>query len=305
LGDVSRARTRVATGGSPIATASTSHVPGAPSASPRRARRRLVPLLVASLTLIASLGTLPGPVSATTTTSAATSTSMGASVRTWINRDRVARGLVPLRNWTSLEALATQRAGRMAASGKLSHDAAGGDVGRALTARGIQWYGFGEIIGASTYPWGTQAANNIYSLWKASSPHRSIMFSSRYNYMGVGFAYRAATRTTFASMVFTESTDHTRPSASNGPLVLSGTTVTFSWSGYDPRLQTHTAGLRSFDVQYRVDGGDWRLIRNDTTGTSLSLTGRLPGHSYSFRVQAADRRGNLSAWTTERTALVR
>ena len=98
---------------------------------------------------------------------------------------------------------------------------------------------------------------------------------------------------------YAESVDHTPAAARNGTLDGSGTTVRFAWSGYDPRLQTHTAGLRSFDVQYRVDGGAWRTIKNDTTVTALSLSDRARGHWYGFRVQAADRRGNLGRWTTE------
>ena len=40
-------------------------------------------------------------------------------------------------------------------------------------------------------------------------------------------------------------------------------------------LQTHTAGLRDFDVQYRIDSGSWRTLRNDTTTRSLTLTDRV------------------------------
>jgi hypothetical protein len=205
---------------------------------------------------------------------------------------------------SQLSTLATDRAARMASTGTLSHAAAGGSVGAALDARGIGWYGYGEIIGLSTYPWGGQAAGNIYNLWKASGVHRPIMFSATYNYVGIGFAYRAATQTTFASVVFTESVDHTGPSAKNAGLSLTGTTVKFAWSGYDPRLQTHTAGLRSFDVQYRVDAGAWRTIRDNTTSQALYLYSRPHGHWYGFRIQAADRRGNLSPWTTERRVWV-
>jgi uncharacterized protein YkwD len=288
-----------------IAAASILHVPSAPSAPRPRARRRLAGLSITSLALVAMLGTMPGQAAAATTAPSTATVSasssapiMAASVLSWLNRDRVARGLVPLRSWSALTALATGRAGSMAATGILSHQAAGGSVGPALTARGIQWYRFGEIIGASTYPWGGQAANNIYSLWKASPTHRPLMFSASYNYVGIGFAYRSATNTTYASVVFSESKDHTAPVAHNETLSRSGTAISFAWSGSDPRLQTRTAGLRSFDVQYRVDDGTWRTIRNDTTTRSLTLGSRQSGHWYSFRVQAADRRGNLSPWTS-------
>jgi hypothetical protein len=136
-------------------------------------------------------------------------------------------------------------------------------------------------------------------MWKGSPYHHAIMFSNRYNYIGVGIA-RASNGSTYSSILFTESADHTRPSAHNSSLSYSGSTVRFAWSGSDPRLQTHTAGLRSFDVEYRVDGGPWHLLRNNTTSRSLSLSGRAHRHYYSFRVQSADRRGNLSAWTAEK-----
>ena len=296
---------RAPQGRSVIAAASIPHVPGAPSAPRPRARHRLASLFITSFALVAMLGALPGQAAAATTaptaatvTASSAASSMAASVLIWLNRDRVAQGLVPLRNWSALATLATERASRMASTGTLSHQAAGGNLGSVLSARGIQWYRFGEIIGASTYPWGGQAANNIYSLWKGSPTHRPLMFSASYNYVGIGFAYRSATNTTYASVVFSESRDHTAAVARNGTLTRSGATVTFAWSGYDPQLQTHTAGLRSFDVQYRVDSGTWRTIRNDTTARTVTLGSRPSGHWYAFRVQAADRRGNLSKWTS-------
>ncbi|MCJ7710241.1 MAG: CAP domain-containing protein, partial [Chloroflexi bacterium] len=250
----------------------------------------------ASMAMLMMLGSLPAPAAAATTTS--TASAMSAKVLSWLNRDRAARGLVPLRSWTKLRSVAADRAARMVATNTLSHAAAGGNVGTALTARGIQWYRNGEIIGASTYPWGSQAAANIYSLWKGSSTHRSLMFSSKFNYVGIAFAYRSASNTTYVSVVFSESKDHTAPVARNVSLTRSGTTIRFAWTGADRRLQTHTAGLRSFDVQYRVGNGTWRTIRNDTTAKALTLYRRAHGHWYSFRVQSADRRGNLSRWTS-------
>jgi len=295
---------RALDGRSAIASASPLHVPGALSAPLPGARRRLAAFLTASLALATVLGGLPGPAAAATippptaiAAPTATATAMAASVLGRLNRDRAARGLFPLRTWSVLASLANERAASMAMTGTMSHDAAGGNVTSVLSARGIQSYGSGEIIGASTYPWGSRAASNVYTLWKGSPTHRAIMFSSRYNYVGVAFVYRAATKTTYASLVFSESKDHTGAAARNLSLRRRGTTITFAWTGHDPRLQTHTAGLRSFDVQYRVDGGGWRTIRNDTTHRSLTMHGRPHGHWYSFRVQAADRRGNLSRWT--------
>ena len=215
------AHTRAAHGREIIATGPRPRAPRAIDTPRRHPRRRVASLLAASLVLLVMLGGLPGPAAAATTTP--TADTMGTVVLGWLNRDRAARGLVPLRSWTPLQSMAADRAARMAEADTLSHAAAGGNVGTELSARGLRWYAYGEIIGASTYPWGSQAAANIYSLWKASPSHRPIMFSARYNYVGVGFVYRPASNTTYASVVFSESKDHTGAVARNGTLSRTGT----------------------------------------------------------------------------------
>ncbi len=149
------------------------------------------------------------------------------------------------------------------------------------------------------WPLGQQAADSLYSMWKNSDVHRGIMFSADYNYVGVGIA-QASDGSTWASIVMTESLDHTLPVARNRRLVRSGNDLTFRWSGSDPRLQTHTAGVRSFDVQFRRDDRGWKTIRDDTTKTRVRRKNRVHGHWYFFRVQARDGRGNLSPWTVEK-----
>ncbi len=129
----------------------------------------------------------------------------------WINRDREAKGLTKYRPWAPLNAIAAERAASMASRDQLSHDAAGGDLGTAYDQRGIQWYGYGEIIGESNATYGKAAAAFIYKLWKGSPPHSAILFSSHYNYIGIGFAYRPSNGTTWASIVFADSKDHTAP----------------------------------------------------------------------------------------------
>jgi hypothetical protein len=76
------------------------------------------------------------------------------------------------------------------------------------------------------------------------------------------------------------------------------------WTWADVRLQTHTAGMRDVDVQYRVGGGSWVTIRNDTGATSLTMADRNHGRSYSLRVRATDRRGNVGSWTSPSTIYV-
>jgi hypothetical protein len=62
------------------------------------------------------------------------------------------------------------------------------------------------------------------------------------------------------------------------------------------RLQVLTAGLRTFQVQRRVDGGSWRTIAW-TRNTALRLS-QSRGHRYGYRVRGIDRVGNRGSWST-------
>jgi uncharacterized protein YkwD len=238
------------------------------------------------------LGANPAPAAA------ATADDMEARILASMNADRVAQGLVSYRRWTALDDLAAERAARMATLGQLSHEAAGGSVGDALDARSIDWLGFGEAIALSSYPWGDAAADHIFDMWKGSPPHLAIMRSAEYNYVGIAVVQGADGRA-WASAIMTESVDHTAPTARIRSLTRRGDDLTLTWSGSDPRLQTHTAGLRSFDVQMKRDSGSWRTVRDNTTGTRAVFRDRRHGHWFTFRVQAADWRGTLSTWTSE------
>ncbi len=117
--------------------------------------------------------------------------------------------------------------------------------------------------------------------------------STRFNYVGFGTQVRPSDGRVFASAVFTESRDHTAPRARMLSATRTGTTIAFTWHGFDPRLQTHWTHLRDYDVWYRVDGGAWRRIRDNTTATSLRLTSRARGHRYAVMVRARDHAGNV------------
>lgn len=221
---------------------------------------------------------------------------MESSLLSWMNRDRLARGLRTLRLDTRLAGLSGERAGWMASRGVLTHNSVDGSACDAMTTRSIRWYRCGEDIGFTTATWGTASAKYIYTLWRHSAPHWALMMSSRYNYVGIGVAQRS-NGATYASIVFLEGPDRTRPIARMRTKSVSGTTVRYTWSATDTRLQTHTAGIKDFNVQLRVDNGPWVQIRTATTRTSLSLLHRTRGHWYAVRVQARDKRGNLSAWS--------
>lgn len=216
----------------------------------------------------------------------------------WINADRTARGLRPLREWTALYSIAERRAKIMAETNIMSHTISG-NLGSQLTNAGVRWYSKGENIAYTSYPRGLEAAKHIYAMWKRSSIHWAQILSKKFNYVGIGIAYRSSNNRTFAALVFTESPDHTRPIASMTGSNAQQRDITWTWRGADVPLQTHTAGFRDFDVQYRVDTGSWRLIRDNTTATSITLTDRNPGHSYALRVRGRDKAGNVGTWSPE------
>lgn len=257
----------------------------------------------AGLALAAAIGVAPPPGARAVVTPRAvedpgTTATVESSLLVWLNRDRAARGLRAFRLDTRVRALARERAANLAATSTFSHAAAGGDIGVALQAARIHYWSAGECIAWTMLPPGATAASAIYSRLRASSAHWALLMSRTFNYVGIGAAVRASDGRTLVSIVITESRDHTPPTARVTSVTRSGTTVTFRWSGADRPLQSHTAGFRDFDVEYRVDAGTWRLVRDNTTATGTSWASRAPGHTYWVRVRGRDRAGNASPWST-------
>ena len=260
--------------------------------SPRcRALPGIRRILILALTMIAFVAVPATPARATVGEAEAETLLIG-----WINEARVGRGLAPLVAWQGIRSVADARASQMAATNTLSHTAAG-DLVSQLRTGGVAWFGFGEAIGYAVAGSTSDDARSLYQMWQGSPSHWGLLMSDAFNYIGIGVKDRPEDSRTFASVVLTESLDHSGPSARIRMASRMGHDVRWTWSGADRRLQTRTAGLRDFDVQYRVNGGAWKTIRNDTTATSLTLRGRPGGRTYSLRIRATDRRGNVGAWT--------
>jgi hypothetical protein len=68
-----------------------------------------------------------------------------------------------------------------------------------------------------------------------------------------------------------------------------GRDFTISWSGTD----TGGSGIASYDVQYRVDGGDWANWIVDATFSSAVFAAGQDGKFYEFRARGEDRAGNV------------
>lgn len=214
-----------------------------------------------------------------------------------INSARSSKGLAPLRVDTRLRDLAEYRAGVMSSTNTMSHTVAG-CLSCQLTSRGIQWYSEGECIAWDSYAFPTTAAQTIWQMWHDAS-HWPLLMSNKFNYVGLGVVHNTSNNKTWASLVLTESIDRSRPWAQNVSHSRSGSSVSWSWKGADTWLQTHTSGLKNFDIEYRVDSGSWSVIYSGTGAHSVTLSNRAGGHYYGLRVRSRDNRGYVSNWTAE------
>jgi uncharacterized protein YkwD len=233
----------------------------------------------------------PAPAAAVTTLDSMETTILG-----WINAERTKRGLVPLRLHSGLVTIANSRAAYMASTQVMKHPSC---VHCLFDNAGIQYYSGTEVIAWTGYAPGDTAAKSLFSAWRNSSLHWGILMSSRYNYIGLGAGWKSTGHGVFLAGELTESKDRTNPWARMSTTSRSGTTVYFSWTGADTKLQTHTAGLKNFDIQYRVGSGTWTTIRSGTTAKSLSLGSRAHGHYYGLRVRARDNLGHVSSYSAE------
>jgi hypothetical protein len=234
---------------------------------------------------------------------AATITDFEHRVLNEINGARVSRGLVPLRTDGRLWDLAGDRAAAMASANVLSHTVAG-SLNTSLARRGISWYSNGETIAYTTTTGWAAAADAIVKLWQNSAPHWALLMSAKFNYVGSGLAYRSSNHRTYASIVLTESWDHSGARASITGGTLTGTAIAWTWQGWDLALQTHTAGLRDFTVQIRRGAGSWVTLATNTTATARTTSNLAHGSSYYLRVRARDRNGNIGAWSATRRVWV-
>jgi uncharacterized protein YkwD len=270
--------------------------------APARLRRCLAIGLgaVVAAAILAPLSAVAG-----TTTTAPTAAEISSSEQAelnLLNKDRTAAGLVPVRADPRLMAIARARSTDMATKGYFSHTQPDGrNVFDILSADHVTWYNAGEIIAWNNYSMDLTAAI-ANSQWMNSPGHHAIIVSTDFNYVGVGLALDPATGKKLWTAVFIKGPDRTAAVAASSHSLGTWTTLKtrtakVNWSGYDPRLQVLTAGLRSFTVQIRTDGGAWRTVASSTTGASWSFRA-WKGHRYDVRVSPLDRAGNRGSWVT-------
>jgi len=77
------------------------------------------------------------------------------------------------------------------------------------------------------------------------------------------------------------------------------TMIVVHWAGHDSAADSHSTGIMSYDLQYRVDAGiwiDWLIGTADTTEVFGPAT---MGATYDFRVRATDSVGNIEPWSDD------
>lgn len=223
-----------------------------------------------------------------------------------INTERKDRGLRAIRMDGRIRAVAQARSQDMVDRAYFSHTDPDGKLPwDHLKDAGIAYYAAGEIIAMNGTSPIDAAAVRAVQQWMGSSGHKAQIVSTSFNYAGVGVAV-AENGASYWTVVFIEGADRTKPKATltKASSAVGSSTAKLRWSGTDPKLVTHTAGLASYDVQRRTGGGTWTTIRSRTTATSLTKSGTT-GVRYEFRVRARDKAGNIGAWSPVRGVTIR
>ena len=226
-----------------------------------------------------------------------------------LNANRTAAGLVPVRIDNRLMAIARARSVDMATKHYFSHTQPDGrNVFNILSAKGIKWYGAGEIIAWNNYPTLELSTYTANQQWMNSPGHKAIVMSTTMNYIGVGLAIDASNGKKMWTAVYIKGPDRTgAKSTTKAPIVAAGATgatrkVTVGWTGTDVKLQVLTAGFNSWQVQRRTDGGPWTTVWVTTTRPSMTLE-LAAGHTYEFRTAGVDNAGNWGSWSTVSTVI--
>jgi uncharacterized protein YkwD len=260
--------------------------------------RRLVSSIALTLLLLLALLPTAVPVAAS---SDLTIAGAEAHMLSLMNARRTAAGLLAYRLDSRLTALARGRSQDMVDHDYFSHTQPDGrSIFDLITGSGMTWYAAGEIIAWNNYPTLDTSAAAADLGWWGSPGHKAVMMSSGYNYVGIGLALSPDGRKYWTAVTL-KGPDRTGAWSRMTGLKRSsaGTTtsvpLTVSWTGGDTRLQVLTAGLATYQVQRRTDGGAW-VTAWTTTYTKVTRW-HARGHRFEYRVRGIDRRGNAGPWS--------
>lgn len=213
------------------------------------------------------------------------------------NRDRVDRGLRPLRWDASLAAAAEAHAERMAAEGYLSHEYPGeGDVGARAARAGAHFQAIAENI--ATGP----DDEAIETEWMNSAPHRRNILDPQMNALGVGVVERRGT--IFAVEDFADASEALSPAHAESRVgaLLRG-------DGIDPSAPREAAAQACQTNSGYPRGVTAKLVMRFDTPDLSQLPAQIEGQlrSGNYRrasVAACPGAGRQGSFTTYRVAIV-
>jgi hypothetical protein len=213
------------------------------------------------------------------------------------NRDRVARGLPPLRWSSTLAAAAQAHAERMAGENYLSHEYPGeGDVGQRAAEAGAHFAAIAENI--ATGP--NDAA--IEAEWMNSTPHRRNILDPQMNALGIGVVVRRGTL--FAVEDFDDASEALSSAEVEGRVG-----ALLRREGIEPTAPREAAAQACLSSSGYPRGGTGRLVVRFDTPDLRQLPGGVESaiHSGQYRrasVATCSNGSRQGSFTTYRVAIV-
>jgi hypothetical protein len=138
--------------------------------------------------------------------------------------------------------------------------------------------------------------NNSWVNWKSQNTGNSATLKGAQNGSLYQFRARAVDKAgnvqPWPGAQASTTVDTVPPSATVNPLPEYTLSPVFlvTWSGTD-----NLSGIASYDVQWRLLGGEWNWLIQNTPQTSFQVTGAQNG-TYQLRARATDNAGNVQPW---------
>ena len=218
-------------------------------------------------------------------------------------------GLVALRGDSRLRVIAGQRSADMATNDYFSHTEPDGDTWRRRPGGGrgsLVLHRRGDRLGQLP----RRSSDTVHITdagWMGSAPHRALLLSTSFNYIGVGLAIDTKGIHDWTA-VFIEGPELSDPVVTPAAPILGPQTGTSrSWSllvdgGGCPAPGHGRAASGMSRYQRRVDGGPWASFGWSGTDRLVDPDGTV-GHRYEYRWRARDKAGNVSDWSITLTVL--
>lgn len=152
------------------------------------------------------------------------------------------------------------------------------------TPSGISYYDvYYRINGGSWVHWKNQTTSTSQHFKNYASNGDRVDLSAR-------AADRAGNLEEQHGSQVTTFIDTQPPTTAMTPLPQFTTTpyFTVNWSGSD-----NLSGVKSYDLQWRINEGNWQILVENTPATSYQITGAQANAQYDFRVRATDNVDNV------------